>query len=234
MSEFEGFSEEAIEVLLGIRFNNTKEWYEENKDKYKQYVHQPMAAFADKIYEKLHAEHEEFDDRPKVCRVFRDTRFSANKNRYKDSKWFFLREGAISTIEYPKPNFFFELKAENYIYGLGFWAKASHMERFRNSVKANPSKLDEVMNIYENQQVFTLNGDVYKKKFQDDVEEPRKSWYIHKDFTFIADRPVDDILFSPEIVDMVAGDFLKIYPLYEYFSSIMQGVQPAEGRYRRG
>jgi len=234
MAGFEGFSEEAINVLLDIRFNNNKEWYEANKDRYKQYVHQPVVDFAENIHGILNKTHEEFTDKAKVCRIFRDTRYSKNKQKYKDSKWFFFREGSISTIEYPKPNYFFELKAESYVYGLGFWARAKHMELFRENVRSRPSVLGEIINLYESQNVFALTGDSYKKKFQDDVDEPLKDWYLRKEFTFISERPIDDILFSPEIVDMVAGDFLKIYPIYEYFSEIMSSIAPEDGgRYRR-
>jgi len=235
MAVFEGFSEEAINVLLDIRFNNNKEWYEANKDRYKQFVHQPMASFADRVYEILHKNHEEFTDTARICRIFRDTRFSKNKQKYKDSKWFFFREGSISTIEYPKPNYFFELKAESYVYGLGFWASARHMELFRENVRNNPSALMEMIELYNNQSVFNLTGDMYKKKFQDDVEEPLKEWYLHKEFTFVTERPIDDILFSADIVDMAAEDFLKIYPIYEYFSEIMRNIAPqVESRYNRG
>ena len=232
MAVFEGFSEEAVNVLLDIRFNNNKEWYEANKDRYKQYVHEPMVDFADRVYDIMHKSQEEFTDKAKICRIFRDVRFSKNKQRYKDSKWFFFREGSISTIEYPKPNYFFELKAENYVYGLGFWAKAKHMELFRENVRNNPSALGEMIDVYEAQNVFKLTGDKYKKKFLEDVEEPLKDWYLHKEFTFVVDRPVDDVLFSPEIVNMVAEDFLKLYPIYDYFSQIMSNVVPEE-RYHR-
>ena len=234
MAVFEGFSEEAVNVLLDIRFNNNKEWYEANKDRYKQYVHEPMVNFAACVYDAIKNKHEDFADTARICRIFRDTRYSKNKQRYKDSKWFFFREGSISTIEYPKPNYFFELKAENYVYGLGFWAQAGHMELFRENVRNHPSNLLEMIDLYEAQNVFTLSGDKYKKKYQEDVEEPLKDWYIRKEFTFVAERPLDDILFSPEIVDMVAEDFLKIYPVYDYFSDIMRNIAPEDaGRYRR-
>ena len=235
MAEFEGFSEEAITILLDIRFNNNKEWYDANKDRYKQYVHEPMAEFAERVYAILHDRHEEFTDKAKICRIFRDVRFSKNKQRYKDSKWFFFREGSISTIEYPKPNYFFEIKAEKYVYGLGFWAKAKHMELFRENVRSNPSALCEMVDVYNAQNVFSLSGDMYKKKFQEDVEEPLRDWYLRKEFTFVAERSIDDILFSPAIVDRVAADFLKLYPVYDYFSQIMRNVasEDSDNRYNR-
>ncbi len=34
MDEFNGFSKESVDLLWQIRFNNTKQWYYENKNNY--------------------------------------------------------------------------------------------------------------------------------------------------------------------------------------------------------
>ena len=41
---FEGFSKEALDFLLGIKFNNNKEWFEERKNIYTDKVYEPLKA----------------------------------------------------------------------------------------------------------------------------------------------------------------------------------------------
>lgn len=50
MDNFEGFYEQTNDILMGIRFNNSKAWFNENRNAYKKYVHEPMAAFAEECY----------------------------------------------------------------------------------------------------------------------------------------------------------------------------------------
>ena len=39
---FEGFSPETVDFLWGIRMNNNREWFMENKKNYTQYLYEPM------------------------------------------------------------------------------------------------------------------------------------------------------------------------------------------------
>ena len=47
---FEGFSKEALDFLLGIKFNNNKEWFEERKNIYTDKVYEPLKALGEEIY----------------------------------------------------------------------------------------------------------------------------------------------------------------------------------------
>ena len=41
---FEGFSPETVDFLWGIRMNNNREWFTENKKNYVNYLYEPMKA----------------------------------------------------------------------------------------------------------------------------------------------------------------------------------------------
>ena len=47
------FTEKTNEYLVGIKFNNNKEWFHANSDLYKEYVHQPMVELANNLAGKL-------------------------------------------------------------------------------------------------------------------------------------------------------------------------------------
>ena len=46
MKKFEGFRPETIDFLWELRMNNSKEWMEQNRDRYKEVLKEPFDAFA--------------------------------------------------------------------------------------------------------------------------------------------------------------------------------------------
>ena len=51
---FEGFSQEALDFLNDIRFNNNQTFYEANKARYERYVKQPMRELSDELAPVVH------------------------------------------------------------------------------------------------------------------------------------------------------------------------------------
>jgi len=81
------FNPEAITFLRGLRRNNSRDWFDPRKDVYEREVKHPMLA----IIEAVNAEMAEFAPehvRPaqkSMLRIYRDTRFSADKSPYKSN-----------------------------------------------------------------------------------------------------------------------------------------------------
>ena len=74
---FEGFSKEALDFLLGIKFNNNKEWFEERKNIYTDKVYEPLKALGEEIY----APFSETEGMIyKVGRIYRDEKFPPYRN----------------------------------------------------------------------------------------------------------------------------------------------------------
>ena len=219
---FDGFSPETQEILIGIRHNNNKEWFDAHKDDYNKFVHNPMTALADEIYEKMRVLDSSFDGLPKVCRVYRDTRFTNNKERYKDSKWFFLRADGQIGIQHEKPTYFFEVTPELYQYGFGFWSDSKGMAKFIKHVQANPANAERFVSDFNMQNFFALDGEYYKKERIDkeSVSEPLYDWCMRKNFTFWHKNDYDNILFEKSFADFIYNKFAELYPLYRFFTEI--------------
>ena len=54
MENFRGFTEQTNDFLVGIKFNNNKEWFNANKLMYTENVHKPMVALANEVKKKMH------------------------------------------------------------------------------------------------------------------------------------------------------------------------------------
>ncbi len=84
-SKFRGFTPEAITFLRNLARNNRREWFQPRKGQYESLIKAPMA----ELVECLNAAFADFapgyatPPQKAIFRIYRDTRFSANKTPYK-------------------------------------------------------------------------------------------------------------------------------------------------------
>jgi uncharacterized protein (TIGR02453 family) len=82
---FSGFPPEALKFLRSLERNNRREWFQPRKETFDQKVKAPMT----ELVEAVNAELQKFapayinDPKKAVYRIYRDTRFSADKTPYK-------------------------------------------------------------------------------------------------------------------------------------------------------
>ena len=121
MKKFEGFKPETIDFLWELRMNNSKEWMEQNRDRYKEVLKDPFDAFAAELEElspMFCGEKAKFS----VSRINRDIRYSKDKSPYRPNRWVVLYDEKYRGTEWKEhPSFYFELMPEGYSHGLGMW-----------------------------------------------------------------------------------------------------------------
>ena len=79
------FTEETLRFFRGLKRNNDREWFEERRDVFERAVKAPMLALIERITQGM-AEYAPAHMRPAakiLFRIYRDTRFSADKSPYK-------------------------------------------------------------------------------------------------------------------------------------------------------
>jgi uncharacterized protein (TIGR02453 family) len=82
---FRGFPPEALTFLRGLTRNNRREWFQPRKHIYEAKVKAPMIELVDALNAELHKFSPGHVNDPKkaIYRIYRDTRFSADKTPYK-------------------------------------------------------------------------------------------------------------------------------------------------------
>jgi uncharacterized protein (TIGR02453 family) len=82
---FSGFPPEALKFLRGLARNNRREWFQPRKEIFETQVKVPMLELVEAVNaELLHFAPDHITDPKKaVFRIYRDTRFSADKTPYK-------------------------------------------------------------------------------------------------------------------------------------------------------
>ena len=123
MTNFNGITPKAIELLSENRFNDSKAFYEEHKEELKQLATIPMRQIVLDLAEMM----TELDDKMytdpvyTVSRIRRDTRRSKSKMMYRENLWLMLRR---HKKQYPcAPFFWFEFSPVCYTMGLGFFVQ---------------------------------------------------------------------------------------------------------------
>ena len=215
---FRGYTQKTVDFMWGIRFNNERGWFMENKEVYQQELLEPTKALAEAVYEGLM---EKLPHEPlmvKVSRIYRDARRLHGRGPYKDHLWFCIRTGDKDWTG--KPAFYFEIAPDYYSYGLGFWCAApATMERFRRHVAAHPEELTALTEKLNATGRFTIEGPCYarEKKAPSEILHP---WFQRKSLTLQFERPLDERIFRPELAQEIVAELTELVPFYRYFAKI--------------
>ena len=71
---FTGFTDETVDFMWGIRFNNERAWFEAHKEIYLTHFYQPMRELGDELYDYIAAKRPDLGLIRKVTRIYRDVR----------------------------------------------------------------------------------------------------------------------------------------------------------------
>lgn len=222
-STFKGFLPETFRLLLELEFNNNKPWFEENKPNYIKYVVEPFKQLVTELSSFMLAIDPNLETRPEVgktiSRVYRDVRFSKNKMPYKSSIWITFRRVGRSSV--PDPCFFFEITPHLYRYGMGFYDTSKEaLNRLRELIDDENPEFLKIDKLYRNQDVFTLEGDRYKKLYAGEKSEELLEWYQRKNIYFMCTRKPEERLFKSTLADHIKHDFELLVPLYWFLWKI--------------
>ena len=215
---FQGYTQETVDFLWGIRFNNERDWFLPRKEIYQKHLLEPTRALAEQVYEGVHAACPHEPLLVKVSRIYRDARRLHGRGPYKDHLWFAIRTGDEDWTG--RPTFYFEIGPDYYSYGMGFWcAKADMMSRYRQRIDRHPEELTALVEAFNRQNTFVLAGPDYARS-KGQTCELLRPWYQKKSINLSHDQPLDERIFSPELAQDVLAGFLELMPLYRYFALI--------------
>lgn len=215
---FEGYTQETLDFLWGIRFNNERGWFMAHKEDYQTHLLRPTRELGEQVYEALHEKYPKEPFMLKMSRIYRDARRLHGQGPYKDHLWFCIRTGDEDWTG--RPTFYFEIAPDYYSYGMGFWApKASLMESYRKGIDENPEALAKLVRRFNRQTHFVLAGPEYARS-KGEVSELLRPWYQKKSVNLQHELPPDERIFSPELAqDMIRG-FEELMPFYKYFDRL--------------
>lgn len=121
---FEGFDPDLIKFLKQLKKNNNRDWFAKNKQRYEDVVLWPALSFIQSIQAPMAKVSRHFDAVPKrmggsLLRIYRDVRFSKNKDPYKTNVGIHFRHEVGKDVH--APGFYFHIEPESVFLGAGVW-----------------------------------------------------------------------------------------------------------------
>ena len=212
---FSGFSPETVDFLWGIRLNNNREWFLQNKQNYVNYLYEPMKALGKEVFQPFL---EDPGTLLKVSRIYRDARMH-HPVPYKESLWLCIRQDVAWWAE--NPCLYFEITPDGISYGFLLWSpKPATMKAFRRRIAANPGEFLSLVTQVEESTGLRICAEEYKhpEKWEDPALERFYRWKTH--LTLTVEESFSEATFSPDLADRVRELFVKLSPLYHYFTLI--------------
>jgi uncharacterized protein (TIGR02453 family) len=118
------FSNETFRFLKELAQNNNKQWFQQNKHRYDDYVKDPAMRFITDFGARLFkiSRHFTADPRPvggSMFRIYKDARFSHDKSPYKINTGIQFRHHQGKDAH--TPGFYLHLEPGNVFAGVGIW-----------------------------------------------------------------------------------------------------------------
>jgi uncharacterized protein (TIGR02453 family) len=239
MTDFKGFSRQALTFLRQLKRNNRRDWFEENKPAYQEHVLGPMRLLVEEMDTRFGRFAPEIIGDPKksVFRIYRDVRFSKDKSPYKTHAacWFFHRAAGKKVGQEAHEGgagFYFHLEPGASFLGAGIWMPPSPtLKRLREAIVGDLKHFER------------LTTDVkLKRRFGGLSDEGRLTrvprgyapdheagpWLRHVSFTL--GRSVSDTeVLSTQLPRQLEKDFAVALPLVRWLNDTL-GYRAAKTR----
>ena len=217
------FSDETMEFLVQNRMEDSRAWFHEHHKEYQKYVIEPLRDLVMDLTPTMLKIDDQFVVEPRVdrtiSRIWRDTRFTKDPSLYRQNMWIIFKRDRMHSTEYPA--MYFEVTPDRFFYGCGYYhASPSFMRTLREDVLANTSAFRAAQKAYRAQDIFQLEGELYKRPHYPDQPAEIADWLERKELGFYAESEDFDLLYSDRLGAKLAEDLAKIGPVYRFMLDV--------------
>jgi len=132
----------TFDFLNNLKVNNNREWFQDHKSEYEAAL-QNVTAFIEQIIIKLsdldpHI-NQEISAKKCLFRIYRDVRFSKNKDPYKS--WF-AAGISVDGRKLAGPEYYIHIEPDGTFIAVGYWRpEKQHLDAIRQEIDYNPKEL---------------------------------------------------------------------------------------------
>ena len=230
---FSGFPREGLQFLADLGQNNDRDWFNVHKQTYTDIIVKPALAFVEALGERLQfiSPHIQYDTRTNgagsLMRIYRDTRFSADKSPYKT--WVGIRfwEGGGKASANPGYFFGFDATGGGIHVGMHGFDKAM-LTAYREAVADDESgaELEEALAALRAAGAYELNGEHYKRVPRGfDPDHPRADLLRYNTLYVSSPGIPPAELASPGLVDAVMDHCQVAAPVQQWLLRVKQSAE---------
>ena len=216
----------TLQFLKGLRKNNTKEWFDANRNKYDD-AKKDFEKLGEALIKKLCSIDETVAHlRPKDCmfRINRDVRFSKDKSPYKTNLGIYISKGGKKGVQ---AGYYFHLEPGGSFVGGGLWMPlAPELKKVRQEIDYN---WEEFRKIVHNKK-FKAFFSEFDRSPEYALSRPPKGYDDDNpaiDFlklkSLIVTAKIDDgELTSPRLVNKITSYFEVMKPLVDFINRAIE------------
>jgi len=219
---FDGFGPDAIGFLKGLEADNSKAYFDRNRDVYDLQVRRPLQQLCLAVGDRLMAgPAQAIDYEPKIgrsmFRINRDLRFGKDKTPYHphlDLVWW---QG-----DHPKssPSFIMRIRHDDLLTGAGVFAFAGdHLDRYRSAVVSDEgAELKRIVDsIIRSVPTASLSEPSRKRVPRGyDADHPRAGFLLHDGVHLSGVEPTPSTITTPAFADHVADRLTTYVELHSW------------------
>ena len=217
----------TFDFLKDLKKNNEREWFQANKKRY-QSSQLELEALAEDLMTRVQKFDvlEEKAAKKTLFRIYRDVRFSKNKEPYKTNRsGYFARQGAER-----RGAFCFSVEPGNTMIGGGFYQpESSDLNHLRQQIDLDATPLKKAVNAKKFKDYFgEMMGEKLKTQPRGfEKDHPELELLRHKSFYFMKTFSDKEVL-SSDFEKVAANGFKLLLPFFgamtEYLTTDLNGA----------
>jgi len=216
---FEGFPKECLDFLKKLKRNNNRQWFQQRKQDYLDYVKFPMQCLIASLSQRMIDDAPEivFDPKRSIFRIYRDVRFSKNKAPYKTSvAAVFELRGKKSPAE--TPGLYLHIEPGDVFIGGGIYMPTG--EQLKAIRKAIVDRPKEYLAIVSNKKFKKEFGGIQGEKLQKaplgfPKDHPMIDHLRHKQF-YVGKEYAETVCLRARFLETTASNFVDTMPLVRW------------------
>ncbi|MGM9474822.1 DUF2461 domain-containing protein [Pedobacter sp. GSP4] len=215
---------ETLNFIKDVAENNNREWFAANKAVYENAKADVLALVTSIIPELAKIDPvlpADADPKKSLLRIYRDVRFSKNKDPYKNNYgiWFSTKKGGN------EPGYYLHIQPGKSFIAGGYWMPdAPHLKLIRQEIDYNIDDFKEIIEDKAFKKSFKLGEDNALKNAPKGYDPADPNIGLLKLKSFEATMKIDDEEFlKPNLVNKLISSFKTVQPLVAFLRNAIHG-----------
>lgn len=214
-------SKATFKFLKDLQANNNRDWFKANKDRY-----DAARAEFEVFITKLHSEIVKFDDsigliEPKktIFRIYRDVRFSKNKDPYKTNFGAHIHPGDKQAL-HSVAGYYIHIEpgGKSMLAGGAYLPQGPWLKAIRQEIDYNGKEFKKILNAKSFKNYFNLEGEKLKRPPKGyDADHPDIELLKLKSFIAV-NHPTDKLVESADFLKHCKKAFKVLYPFDQFLN----------------
>jgi len=215
---------ETLNFITDVAENNNREWFAANKEVYEDAKANVLTLVAAIIPELAKVDpliSAEADPKKSLLRIYRDVRFSKNKDPYKNNFgiWFSAKSKGGN-----EPGYYLHIQPGKSFIAGGYWMpEAAHLKLIRQEIDYNIGDFKEIINSKDFKKSFKLGLDNALKNAPKGYDPADPNIEFLKLKSFEATTKIDDEEFlQSNLVNKLISSFKTVQPLVAFLRNAIE------------